>query len=94
MVAKCCQNAEIIALQSSQILHTFVCMRKLLLHLGRKCMLAIFARNTEVYTKFANFAWLYISRILQHFTTKLCNCTHFSILLLAVVIYLLLLDLA
>ena len=36
----------------------------------------------------------YISRILQHFTTKLCNFTHFSMLFLAVVIYLLLLDLA
>jgi hypothetical protein len=31
----------------------------------------------------------YIFRILQHFATKLlCNCTHFSMLFLAVVIYL------
>ena len=30
----------------------------------------------------------YIFRILQHFATKLCNFTHFSMLFLAVVIYL------
>jgi hypothetical protein len=30
----------------------------------------------------------YIFRILQHFATKRCNFTHFSMLFLAVVIYL------
>jgi hypothetical protein len=30
----------------------------------------------------------YIFRILQHFATKLCNFTNFSMLFLAVVIYL------
>jgi hypothetical protein len=30
----------------------------------------------------------YTFRILQHFATKLCNFTHFSMLFLAVVIYL------
>jgi hypothetical protein len=30
----------------------------------------------------------YIFRILQHFATKLCNFTHFSMFFLAVVIYL------
>jgi hypothetical protein len=30
----------------------------------------------------------YIFRILQYFATKLCNFTHFSMLFLAVVIYL------
>jgi hypothetical protein len=30
----------------------------------------------------------YIFRILQHFATKLCNFTHFSMLFLAVLIYL------
>jgi hypothetical protein len=29
----------------------------------------------------------YVFRILQHFATKLCNFTHFSMLFLAVVIY-------
>jgi hypothetical protein len=35
--------------------------------------------------KFADFAGLYIFRILQHFAAKLCNFTNFNMLFLAVV---------
>ena len=75
------QNAENIALQSSQILHTFVLRAEIATTFGPK-MVAISARNTKVYKIF---------RILQHFATKLCNFTNFSMLFLAVVIYLYLL---
>ena len=51
-------------------------------------MVAIF--SNWVYKSIHNLQTLqaYIFRILQHFATKLCNFTHFSMLFLAVVIYL------
>jgi hypothetical protein len=39
----------------------------------------------QMYTEFANFAG-YIFFILQHFATKLCNFTHFNMLILDVVL--------
>jgi hypothetical protein len=43
-------------------------------------MVAISAYAIQKNTKFANFARLYFPHILQHFATKLCNFTHFSML--------------
>ena len=59
------QNAENIALQSSQILYTFVLRAEIPTTFLRK------------YTKFANFARLYLP--LQHFATKLAVCKFFSL---------------
>jgi hypothetical protein len=46
------------------------------------------SRGIECYHIWAENLQGYIFRILQHFATKLCNFTHFSMLFLAVVIYL------
>jgi hypothetical protein len=69
------------ALLSLQILYTFVLRVEIATIFGPN-VVAISARNTKLinYTKFANFARLYF----PHFTTKLCNFTHFSMLFLAV----------
>jgi hypothetical protein len=50
-------------------------------------MVAISARNTKSIQSLQILQG-YIFRILQHVATKLCNFTHFSMLFLAVVIYL------
>jgi hypothetical protein len=50
-------------------------------------VVAISARNTKVSVQNLSTLQGYIFRILQHFATKLCNFTHFSMLFLAVVIY-------
>jgi hypothetical protein len=76
------------ALQSSQILYTFVLRAEIATTFVPK-MVAISARNTK-HKSIQNLQTLqgYIFRILQHFATKPCNFTHFSMLFLAVVIYL------
>jgi hypothetical protein len=56
-------NTENIALQCLQILYTFVLHAKIAI---------------QKYTKFANFGRLYFLHILQHFATKLCSFTNFS----------------
>jgi hypothetical protein len=74
---------ENIALQSSQILCTFVLRAEIAYH--------IWAENGSDFRKqYKSIQNLqsYIFRILQHFATKLCNFTHFTMLFLAVVIYL------
>ena len=77
-------------MQSLQILYTFVLRAENATTFGPK-MVTISARNTKVgYTKFANFASLYFFTFcnISHAITKLCNFTNFSMLFLAVVIYL------
>jgi hypothetical protein len=69
------------SLQSLQILYTFVVLRAEIATIFGTNVVGISARNT----KYANLEG-YIFRILQHFATKLCNFTHFSMLFLAVVI--------
>jgi hypothetical protein len=51
-------------------------------------VVGISARNKKYTTFFMRILQGYIVGILQHFATKLCNFTHFSMLFLAVVIYL------
>jgi hypothetical protein len=78
-----------IALQSLQILYTFVLRAKFLPHSYH-----IWSENGSnfrtQYKSIQNLQTLqgYIFRILQHFATKLCKFTYFSMLFLAVVIYL------
>jgi hypothetical protein len=85
-VVKC---GKYIALQSSQILHTFVLRAEIpttfLPHLGKNG-----SNFRTQYKSTQNLQTLrgYIFRILQHLATKLCNFTHFSMFFLAVVIYL------
>jgi hypothetical protein len=69
-----------------QILYTFVLRAEIATIFGPN-VVAIFARNTE---SIQNLRTLhgYIFRTLQHFATKLCKFTYFSMLFLAVVIYL------
>jgi hypothetical protein len=50
-------------------------------------VVAISALNTKVY-KICELCKAIFFRILQHLETKLCNFTNFSMLILAVVIYL------
>jgi hypothetical protein len=65
---------------------------RLIIHLGQKKYIPgksiLKLVKLQKNTKFANFARLYIFRILQYFATKLCNFTHFSMRFLAVTIYL------
>jgi hypothetical protein len=73
------------SLVNSQILDTFV-LRAELLHIWAEN-----GRNFRTqYKSIQNLHTLqgYIFRILQHFATNLCIFTHFSMLFLAVVIYL------
>jgi hypothetical protein len=83
------QNAENIALQSSQILHTFVLRAEIATTFVPK-MVAISATQYKSIQSLRTLQG-YIFRVLQHFATNLCNFTHFSMLFLAVVIYLYLL---
>jgi hypothetical protein len=71
-------------LQSLQILYTFV-LRAEIATIFAPNVVGSSARNTKVYLQTLQG---YIFRILQHFATKLCNFTHFSMLFLAVVLYL------
>ena len=90
LVAKCCKMRKNIAMQSLQSLYTFVLRAEIATTFGPK-MVAISARNTKVgYTKFANFALLYFFAFcnISHAITKFCNFTNFSMLFLAVAIYL------
>ena len=73
------QNAENIALQISQILYTFVLRAEVCTTFEPK-VVQISARNTKIQNLQG-----YIFRVLQHFTTKLCNFTNFKMLFLAVV---------
>jgi hypothetical protein len=69
-----------VAMQSLQILYTFVVRAEIATTFGPK-MVAISARNTKVgYTKFANFALLYFS----HFATFRMPLPNFVILLILV----------
>jgi hypothetical protein len=74
---------ENIALQSLQILYTFV-LRVEIATIFDPNVVAISARNESI----QNLQTLqgYIFHILQHFATKLCNFTRFSMLFLAVLI--------
>jgi hypothetical protein len=66
----CCEmllDAENIALQSLQILYTFVL---------RAEIATIFSPNVVAISKFAKFARLYV----PHFATKICNFTNFRTL--------------
>jgi hypothetical protein len=72
-------------LQSLQILYTFVLRAEIATIFAPNVPVGISARNTKVYLQTLQG---YIFRILQHFATKLCNFTHFSMLFLAVVLYL------
>jgi hypothetical protein len=65
---------------------TFVLRAEIPTTFGPK-MVAISARNTKYSIQNLQILQGYIFRILQHFATKLCNFTHFSMLFVAVVIY-------
>jgi hypothetical protein len=80
-VVKC---GKYVASQSLQILYTFLMRAEIATTFGPK-MVAISARNTKVHKicKLCKAIFSAFYNILQ-----LCNFTHFSILFLAVVIYL------
>jgi hypothetical protein len=63
-------------------MYTFVLRAEIATFSAQIYVVAISARNTKVYKI------CYVFRILQHFATKLCNVTHFSMLFVAVEIYL------
>jgi hypothetical protein len=69
---------------------------RLIVYLGKKMGRKWYSNFRTQYKSIQNLQTLqgYIFRILQHFETKLCNFTHFSMFFLAVVIYLHLLQLA
>jgi hypothetical protein len=67
-------------------MYTFVLRAEIPTTFGPK-MVAISARNAKVYKNLQTLQG-YIFRILQHFATKLCNFTNFSMLFRAVVTYL------
>jgi hypothetical protein len=67
-------------------LYTFVLRAEIPTTFGPK-VVAISARNTKSIQNLQTLQG-YIFRILQHFATKLCNFTNFSMLFLAVLIYL------
>ena len=78
------KNEENIALQSSQILYTFVLRAEIRTTFGPK-IVAFSARNTKVY-KICKLCKAIFSSFFN--ISKLCNFTNFSMLFLAVVIYL------
>ena len=65
---------------------TFVLRAEIPTTFGPK-MVVISARNTKYSIQNLQILQGYIFRILQHFATKLCNFTHFSMLFVPVVIY-------
>ena len=77
-------DAENIALQSSQILYADFCIAcGNSYHFRPKC-----GRNFRTQNKSIQNLRTLQSYILQHFATKLCHFTNFSVLFLAVVTYL------
>jgi hypothetical protein len=75
-MSKIAKFAKNIALQSLQILYTFVL---------RAEIATIFSPNVVAIANFRTHIFIfsatkYIFRILQHFATKLCNFTNFSML--------------
>ena len=75
-MSKIAKFAKNIALQSLQILYTFVLRAEIATIFWPKC-----GSNCQFRTHIFIFsATKYIFRILQHFATKLCNFTNFSML--------------
>jgi hypothetical protein len=81
------QNAANVALQNLQILYMYFCIAcGNCYHFRPKCD----SNFRTLYKSIQNLRTLqgYIFRILQDFAAKLCSFTNFSMLFLAVVIYL------